>query len=123
VRHLRFSWLMKGFFGIAPYGICRHDRRPQSLGAFVRVATPRRYRRYRRLPCCAGCSPGTVFVALILTGKCAPSSPLSVQLSPRWDYWNLMAATAVMALLPAFLVALFGQKYDPGFTYLERRRD
>src|ERR1044071_6673703 len=26
-------------------------------------------------------------------------------------HWNLMAATAVMALAPAFLVALFGQKY------------
>ena len=25
--------------------------------------------------------------------------------------WNLMSATAVMALLPAFVVTLFGQKY------------
>ena len=25
--------------------------------------------------------------------------------------WNLMAATAVLALVPAFLLALFGQKY------------
>jgi len=29
--------------------------------------------------------------------------------------WNLMAATAVMALVPAFLLALFGQKYVTGF--------
>jgi multiple sugar transport system permease protein len=25
--------------------------------------------------------------------------------------WNLMAATAVLALVPAFLLTLFGQKY------------
>ena len=51
--------------------------------------------------------------ALILTGNRVPviTVVMAQFVTEMGLHWNLMAATAVMALLPAFLVALFGQKY------------
>ena len=51
--------------------------------------------------------------ALILTGNRVPMITVVMAqfVTEMGLRWNLMAATAVMALLPAFLLALFGQKY------------
>ena len=51
--------------------------------------------------------------ALILTGNRVPMITVVMAqfVTEMGLRWNLMAATAVMALLPAFLIALFGQKY------------
>src|SRR5206468_991052 len=51
--------------------------------------------------------------ALILTGNRVPviTVVMAQFVTEMGLRWNLMAATAVMALLPAFLLALFGQKY------------
>ena len=51
--------------------------------------------------------------ALILTGNRVPviTVVMAQFVTEMGLHWNLMAATAVMALLPAFLIALFGQKY------------
>jgi multiple sugar transport system permease protein len=51
--------------------------------------------------------------ALILTGNRVPMITVVMAqfVTERGLRWNLMAATAVMALVPAFLIALFGQKY------------
>ena len=51
--------------------------------------------------------------ALILTGNKVPviTVVMAQFVTEMGLRWNLMAATAVMALVPAFLLALFGQKY------------
>ena len=51
--------------------------------------------------------------ALILTGNRVPviTVVMAQFVTEMGLHWNLMAATAVMALLPAFLIAFFGQKY------------
>ena len=51
--------------------------------------------------------------ALILTGNKVPviTVVMAQFVTEMGLRWNLMAATAVMALGPAFLLALFGQKY------------
>jgi len=51
--------------------------------------------------------------ALILTGNRVPVITVTMAqfVTEMGLRWNLMAATAVMALVPAFLLALFGQKY------------
>jgi hypothetical protein len=51
--------------------------------------------------------------ALILTGNKVPMITVVMAqfVTEMGLRWNLMAATAVLALLPAFLLALFGQKY------------
>ena len=50
---------------------------------------------------------------LILTGNRVPMITVVMAqfVTEMGLRWNLMAATAVMALVPAFLLALFGQKY------------
>jgi multiple sugar transport system permease protein len=51
--------------------------------------------------------------ALILTGQRTPVATVIMAqfVSEMGIEWNLMSATAVMALLPAFVITAFGQKY------------
>ena len=51
--------------------------------------------------------------ALILTGERVPMATVVMAqfVSEMGIEWNLMAATAVLALVPAFVLTLFGQKY------------
>ena len=51
--------------------------------------------------------------ALILTGQKTPviTVVMAQFVSEMGLQWNLMSATAVMAMVPAFVLTLFGQKY------------
>src|SRR5712671_5988564 len=111
-----FSWLMKGFFdGIDPSmeyaamidGCTR-------WGAFIRVAVPSALPAISALAVLCWLFTWNEFLfALILTGNRVPMITVVMAqfVTEMGLRWNLMAATAVMALLPAFLIALFGQKY------------
>src|ERR1700720_1876984 len=111
-----FSWIMKGFFdGIDPSmeyaamidGCTR-------WGAFIRVAVPSALPAISALAVLCWLFTWNEFLfALILTGNRVPmiSVVMAQVVTEMGLRWNLMAATAVMALLPAFLIALFGQKY------------
>ena len=111
-----FSWLMKGFFdGIDPSmeyaamidGCTR-------WGAFMRVAVPSALPAISALAVLCWLFTWNEFLfALILTGNRVPMITVVMAqfVTEMGLRWNLMAATAVMALLPAFLLALFGQKY------------
>ena len=111
-----FSWLMKGFFdGIDPSmeyaamidGCTR-------WGAFIRVAVPSALPAISALAVLCWLFTWNEFLfALILTGNRVPviTVVMAQFVTEMGLRWNLMAATAVMALVPAFLVALFGQKY------------
>jgi multiple sugar transport system permease protein len=111
-----FSWLMKGFFdGIDPSmeyaamidGCTR-------WGAFIRVAIPSALPAIAALAVLCWLFTWNEFLfALILTGNRVPviTVVMAQFVTEMGLHWNLMAATAVMALLPAFLIALFGQKY------------
>ncbi len=111
-----FSWLMKGFFdGIDPSmeyaamidGCTR-------WGAFVRVAVPSALPAISALAVLCWLFTWNEFLfALILTGNRVPMITVVMAqfVTEMGLRWNLMAATAVMALGPAFLLALFGQKY------------
>jgi multiple sugar transport system permease protein len=111
-----YSWLMKGFFdGIDPSmeyaamidGCTR-------WGAFVRVAIPSAIPAISALAVLCWLFTWNEFLfALILTGNKVPMITVVMAqfVSETGTRWNLMAATAVMALGPAFLLALFGQKY------------
>ncbi|MGH8432247.1 MAG: carbohydrate ABC transporter permease, partial [Solimonas sp.] len=110
-----FSWLMKGFFdGIDPSmeyaalidGCTR-------WGAFLRVALPSAIPAIAALGVLCWLFTWNEFLfALILTGNRVPviTVVMAQFVTEMGMRWNLMAATAVMALLPAFLLALFGQK-------------
>ena len=56
---------------------------------------------------------GALAAWMILTGNRVPMITVVMAqfVTEMGLRWNLMAATAVMALVPAFLIALFGQKY------------
>src|SRR5262249_8703675 len=111
-----FSWLMKGFFdGIDPSmeyaamidGCSR-------WGAFIRVAIPSALPAISALAVLCWLFTWNEFLfALILTGNRVPMLTVVMAqfVTEMGLRWNLMAATAVMALGPAFLSALFGQKY------------
>src|SRR6201746_975910 len=111
-----FSWLMKGFFdGIDPSmeyaamidGCTR-------WGAFIRVAVPSAMPAIAALAVlCWLFTWNELLFALILTGNRVPMIAVVMAqfVTEMGTRWNLMAATAVMALGPAFLLALFGQKY------------
>jgi multiple sugar transport system permease protein len=95
-------------------GVRRHDRRLHPLGRFH----PRRgaLGAAGDLGACVLCWLFTwneFLFALILTGNRVPMITVVMAqfVTEMGLRWNLMAATAVMALLPAFLIALFGQKY------------
>jgi multiple sugar transport system permease protein len=111
-----FSWLMKGFFdGIDPSmeqaalidGCTR-------WGAFLRVAVPSAMPAISALSVLSWLFTWNEFLfALILTGQHTPviTVVMAQFISEIGMQWNLMAATAVLALVPAFLLTLFGQKY------------
>ena len=111
-----FSWLMKGFFdGIDPSmeyaalidGCTR-------WAAFLRVALPSAIPAISALGVLCWLFTWNEFLfALILTGQRTPviTVVMAQFVSEMGLQWNLMSATAVMALGPAFVLTLFGQKY------------
>lgn len=111
-----FSWLMKGFFdGIDPSmeyaalidGCSR-------WGAFVRVALPSAVPGLAALAVLCWLWTWNEFLfALLLTSH---NTPVLTVVMAQFVHelgieWNLMSATAVMALGPALLITFFGQKY------------
>lgn len=111
-----FSWLMKGFFdGIDPSmeyaalidGCTR-------WGAFVRVALPSAVPGLAALAVLCWLWTWNEFLfALLLTSH---NTPVLTVVMAQFVHelgieWNLMSATAVMALGPALLITFFGQKY------------
>ena len=111
-----FSWLMKGFFdGIDPS--MEHAALIDGCtrwGAFFRVALPSAIPAISALAVLCWLFTWNEFLfALILTGKNTPviTVVMAQFVSEMGLEWNLMSATAMLALVPAFLVALFGQKY------------
>ena len=83
-------------------------------GAFIRVALPSAIPAIAALGVLCWLFTWNEFLfALILTGNRVPviTVVMAQFVTEMGMRWNLMAATAVMALLPAFLLALFGQKY------------
>jgi multiple sugar transport system permease protein len=111
-----FSWLMKGFFdGIDPSmeqaalidGCTR-------WGAFRRVALPSAMPAISALAVLCWLFTWNEFLfALILTGRNTPMITVVMAqfVSEMGLEWNLMSATAMLAMVPAFLLTLFGQKY------------
>jgi multiple sugar transport system permease protein len=111
-----FSWLMKGFFdGIDPSmeyaamidGCSR-------WGAMLRVALPSALPGIAALSILCWLYTWNEFMfALILTGH---RTPILTVVMAQFVHelgmeWHLMSATAVMAMGPALLVTIFGQKY------------
>jgi len=111
-----FSWLMKGFFD----GI---DASMESAalidgctrwGAFYRVALPSAIPAISALAVLCWLFTWNEFLfALILTGQNTPviTVVMAQFVSEMGLQWNLMAATAMLALVPALLLTIFGQKY------------
>lgn len=111
-----FSWLMKGFFdGIDPSmeqaalidGCTR-------WGAFIRVALPSALPAISALSVLCWLFTWNEFLfALILTGEKTPVLTVAMAqfVHEMGIEWHLMSATAILALVPAFLLTLFGQKY------------
>jgi multiple sugar transport system permease protein len=111
-----FSWIMKGFFdGIDPSmesaalidGCTR-------WGAFFRVALPTALPGIAALSILCWLWTWNEFLfALILTGKDTPILTVTMAqfVTVAGTEWNLMSATAILALLPALIVVVFGQKY------------
>ena len=111
-----FSWLMKGFFdGIDPSmeyaalidGCTR-------WGAFFRVALPSAIPAISALAVLCWLFTWNEFLfALILTGQRTPVATVVMAqfVHEMGMEWHLMSATAILALVPAFLLTLFGQKY------------
>lgn len=111
-----FSWLMKGFFdGIDPSmeaaalvdGCTR-------WGAFVRIALPAATPGLAALAILCWLFTWNEFLfALILTSH---NTPILTVVMAQFVHelgmeWHLMSATAVMALGPALIVTVFGQRY------------
>lgn len=111
-----FTWLMKGFFdGIDPSmesaalidGCTR-------WGAFYRVALPSAVPAISALAVLCWLFTWNEFLfALILTGENTPviTVVMAQFVSEMGMQWNLMAATSMLALVPALLLTIFGQKY------------
>jgi multiple sugar transport system permease protein len=111
-----FSWLMKGFFD----GIEGSMESAALIdgctrwGAFYRVALPSAIPAITALAILCWLFTWNEFLfALILTGQNTPviTVVMSQFVSEMGMQWNLMAATSILALVPAFLLTLFGQKY------------
>lgn len=111
-----FSWLMKGFFdSINPS--MEHAALIDGCtrwGAFYRVALPSAMPGIAALSILSWLWTWNEFLfALILTGQRTPmiTSTMAQFVTETGTEWNLMSATAVLAMLPALLVTIFGQKY------------
>jgi multiple sugar transport system permease protein len=111
-----FSWLMKGFFDAVDPSMeyaamidgCTR------WGAFLRVALPSAVPGLAALAVLCWLFTWNEFLfALLLT---ASNTPVLTVIMAQFVHelgieWNLMSATAVLALVPALLVTIFGQKY------------
>jgi len=111
-----FSWIMKGFFdGIDPS--MEHAAMIDGCtrwGAFRRVALPAAIPAIAALAILSWLYTWNEFLfALILTGHNTALITVTMAqfVTELGTAWNLMSATAVMALMPAFVLTLFGQKY------------
>jgi multiple sugar transport system permease protein len=111
-----FSWLMKGFFD----GIDASMEHAALIdgctrwGAFFRVALPSAIPAISALAVLCWLFTWNEFLfAQILTGRNTPviTVVMSQFVSEMGLQWNLMSATAILALVPAFVLTLFGQKY------------
>jgi multiple sugar transport system permease protein len=111
-----FSWIMKGFFdGIDPS--MEHAAMIDGCsrwGAFWRVAMPAAVPGLTALAILCWLYTWNEFLfALILT---AQNTPVLTVVMAQFVHelgmeWHLMSATAVLALGPALIVTVFGQKY------------
>jgi multiple sugar transport system permease protein len=111
-----FSWIMKGFFdGIDPS--MEHAAMIDGCsrwGAFLRVALPSAIPGLTALAILCWLYTWNEFLfALILT---ANNTPILTVVMAQFVHelgmeWHLMSATAVLALAPALIVTIFGQKY------------
>ena len=111
-----FSWIMKGFFdSIDPSmeyaamidGCTR-------WGAFFRVALPAAVPGMAALGILSWLFTWNEFLfALILTGSNTPVITVIMAqfVQETGTAWNLMSATAVMAIAPAIVITVFGQRY------------
>ena len=111
-----FSWIMKGVFdGIDPSmeyaamidGCTR-------WGAFLRIALPSAAPSIWALAILCWLYTWNEFLfALLLTGVRTPvlTAYIAQFVTEVGTQWNLMVATAVLALIPAVLVTVFCQKY------------
>jgi multiple sugar transport system permease protein len=111
-----FSWIMKGFFdGIDPS--MEHAALIDGCtrwGAFRRVALPTAIPGIAALAILSWLWTWNEFLfALILTSYKTPMITVVMAqfVHELGTEWNLMSATAVMAMGPALIVVVFGQKY------------
>jgi multiple sugar transport system permease protein len=111
-----FSWIMKGFFdGIDPS--MEHAALIDGCtrwGAFRRVALPTAIPGIAALAILSWLWTWNEFLfALILTSYKTPMITVVMAqfVHELGTEWNLMSATAVMAMGPALIVTIFGQKY------------
>jgi multiple sugar transport system permease protein len=111
-----FSWLMKGFFDAIDPSM-EHAALLDGCtrwGAFARVALPAAVPAITALAVLCWLFTWNEFLfALILTGQKTPviTVVMAQFVHEMGIEWHLMSATAVLALVPAFLLTLFGQKY------------
>jgi multiple sugar transport system permease protein len=111
-----FSWIMKGFFdGIDPS--MEHAAMIDGCsrwGAFYRVALPAAIPGLTALAILCWLYTWNEFLfALILT---ANNTPILTVVMAQFVHemgmeWHLMSATAILAMGPALLITVFGQKY------------
>lgn len=115
--HITFySWIMRGFFeGIEP-----HMEEAAQMdgcsrwGAFLRIVVPQAIPGMTALLILGWLYSWSEFLfALILTSY---NTPLLTVLTAQFVHemgiqWNLMAATAVMAMIPPTLAVIFAQRY------------
>ena len=111
-----FSWIMKGFFdGIDPS--MEHAALIDGCtrwGAFRRVALPAAIPGIAALAILCWLYTWNEFLfALILTSHQTPmiTAVMAQFVHELGTEWHLMSATAVMAMGPALIVTVFGQKY------------
>jgi multiple sugar transport system permease protein len=107
---------MKGFFdGIDPsMEYAAQIDGCSRWGAFIRVALPAAVPGITALAILCWLYTWNEFLfALILTNNNTPMLTVTMAqfVTELGMEWNLMAATAVMALVPALIVTVFGQRY------------
>ena len=107
---------MKGFFdGIDPaMESCSVDRWLHALGCILARGLPSAMPGIAALSILCWLWTWNEFLfALILTGKDTPILTVTMAqfVTVAGTEWNLMSATAVIALVPALIVVVFGQKY------------
>jgi multiple sugar transport system permease protein len=111
-----FSWIMKGFFdGIDPS--MEHAALIDGCtrwGAFRYVALPAAMPGIAALAILSWLWTWNEFLfALILTAQHTPMITVTMAqfVTETGTEWNLMSASAALAMLPALIITIFGQKY------------